>query len=320
VPLRGLSPLGDLKLLWSFYRQLRRAQPAVFHAFTIKPVIYGTLAAVLAGVPRRVCTITGLGHAFTESGRGVNLLAQMLYRLALGEAHVVFFQNAEDRDLFLRRRLVAVEKTRLVSGSGVDLERFERTPHREGLGHRPTRFVMVARLLREKGVMEFMEAAEQARAAGANAEFRLVGAQDTRNPTGLDESQIARLKTSPVEWIGPLEDVRAELAAADVVVLPSYREGTPRSLLEAMAVGRPVVTTDAPGCRQLVEPGINGLLVPPKTVEPLAAALKQMANMPERLPQMGDAACDFVRRNYDEAGVIEMTISAYALNPAGRGQ
>lgn len=311
VPMRGVDPLGDARLLWAFYRRFRRLKPRVAHMFTIKPVVYGTLAAAFAGVPVRICTVTGLGHAFTEAGWAVRTLAETLYRVALAQAHLVFFQNAEDRALFVSRGLVAAEKTQVVSGSGVDLARFRPAPLRPGLGERPVRFLMLSRLLREKGVLEFVAAAERLAAEGANAEFRLVGALDTRNPTGLDPADLRRLQRSPVVWSGAVEDVREELEAADVVVLPSYREGTPRALLEAMAVGRPIVTTDAPGCRDLVQPGVNGFMAPPQDAEGLAEALRRALAAPGAFAAMGRAGRAFVEANYDEAAVIERTLRAY---------
>jgi glycosyltransferase involved in cell wall biosynthesis len=310
---RHVAPLEDVKLLAAFYRRFRRLKPRVAHMFTIRPVIYGTLAASLAGVPVRICTITGLGHAFDPAGnRIVRALVEALYRLALGRAHTVFFQNQDDRDLFVGRGLVRTGKTRVVGGSGVDLSHFPFLPLRPGLPERPTRFLMVSRVLKSKGVMEFVEAAERLAASGAAAEFRLVGGYDHTAPSGLTDADMARLERSPVRWPGPTDDVRIELAEADVVVLPSYyREGTPRALLEAMATGRPIITANTPGCRDLVRPGVTGECVPPRDSHALAEAMARMVGDVARLQAMGQAARAFVAEHYDEATVIETTLAAY---------
>ncbi len=314
VPMSGFSPLGDLKLFWAFFRIFRRVRPQVAHMFTIKPVIYGTLAAAAAGVPRRICTVTGLGHAFTESGglvRFVRIIAEVLYRVALSQAHVVFFQNEDDRELFISRRLVAADKARMVPGSGVDLDRFQPPPGPRPA--RPVRFLMVTRLIRDKGVMEFVEAAERLAAAGLDVDFRLLGSEDARNPTRLTPEEIVRLRASPVKWLGGVEDVRPALAEADVVVLPSYyREGTPRVLLEAMAMGKPIVTTDAPGCRHLVEPGVNGYLTPVRNASALAEAMARCAASLPDLERMGQAARRFVELNYSETVVLDRCMASYA--------
>jgi len=311
VSLRGLAPLEDLHLFWRFYRTFLQLRPRVAHFFTIKPVIFGVLAAAAAGVPRRVCTITGLGHAFTEGGPLLRWAAESLYRAALSFAHVVFFQNEEDRALFVARGLVDPAKAHVVAGSGVDLERFAPARLREGLPDRPIRFLMLSRLLREKGVMEFVAAATQVRRAGAAAEFRLIGGQDTRNPTALSEHELGLLQASPVAWEGPVDDVRQEIADADVVVLPSYREGTPRALLEAMAMGRAVISTDAPGCRDVVTPGVTGERVPPRDGHALAEAMLSFVADAERLASFGRAGRAFVETRYDERAVIARTLQAY---------
>jgi glycosyltransferase involved in cell wall biosynthesis len=311
VPLHGLDPLGDIKLFVSFHALFRRQRPQVAHFFTIKPVIYGTLAAAAAGVPLRVCTVTGLGHAFTDGAPLVRALAETLYRLALAKAHVVFFQNEEDLALFLDRRLVSARKARLVPGSGVDLARFAPRPFRPGLPGRPLRFLMLSRLLKEKGVMEFVAAADRLRADGLAADFRLVGALDSRNPTGLTPAQLEALRRSAVVWTGAADDVRPEIEAADVIVLPSYREGTPRALLEAMAMGRPVIATDAPGCRELARPGVTGERIAPRSAEALAEAARRFIADPGRLASMGAAARALVEARYDEAVVIDRTLQAY---------
>lgn len=312
LPIKGLSPLGDFKLTIALFLQFRRLRPRVAHMFTIKPVIYGTLAAAAAGVPVRICTITGLGHAFIDAGPWVRFTAKTLYRISLATAHIVYFQNQDDHALFIKEGLVSMAKARVVGGSGVDLERFTPQPIQPGLGERPIRFLMLSRLIREKGVMEFVAAAAAA-AAIHPMEFRLVGSTDAHNPTDLTPGELETIRTSPVIRHDAVEDVREHLAWADVVVLPSYREGTPRALLEAMATARAIVTTDAAGCRDLVRAGANGLLVPPRDAGALALAMVELASDATRLTRMGAAGRQIVEVDFDERSVIAVTLDAYGL-------
>ncbi|HEU5137297.1 MAG TPA: glycosyltransferase family 4 protein [Steroidobacteraceae bacterium] len=314
VALRGVAPLTDLRLVWTLWREFRRRRPAVVHAFTIKPAIYATLAAALAGVPVRVVTITGLGYAFTSAGAGMNKLVNLLYRLALARAKRVYFQNADDRDLFVSNGLVDNGKVRLVAGSGVDTSRF--VPAVLPCESRvPLTFCMISRLLGEKGVREYLNAAQRIRRDYPDVKFLLVGGTDPRNPTALAQSEVTQLgqQASAVEWIGEVDDVRPQIARADVVVLPSYREGLPRVLLEASAMGRALIASDVPGCRQVVLPGVTGLLVPPADVDRLELAMRELIANPGRISAMGAAGRAFVVEHFDEGAVIEQTIADYAL-------
>lgn len=312
VSLRGVDPWADLSLLLALWRRFRHDRPQIVHSFTIKPAIFATLAATLAGVPIRIVTITGLGHAFTTAGPLVRNIVWLLYRIALARAHVVFFQNPDDRELFLRLRLVKPERARLIAGSGIDLDAF--SPRELPiLSSRGPRFLMIGRLLREKGVSEYMAAAGQIKERYPDASFALVGGADPRNPSALPESEIEQIRTSQaVHWLGEVLDVRPFIGEADVVVLPSYREGLPRSLLEGAAMGRALIATDVPGCRELIVEGETGFLARAADVPSLAAAMARFCENPASIPVMGRAAREFVSARYDLAQVNAATLAAYA--------
>jgi glycosyltransferase involved in cell wall biosynthesis len=311
VSRKGIAPIKDVLLTLQLIGLFRRARPKVFHAFTIKPAIYGTWAAAIAGVPVRVVTITGLGHAFTTASGLLRQVVEILYRHALKRASLVYFQNADDRALFLERGLVDANKTRLIPGSGVDTARF-------GVAALPSasdgkiRFLMVARLLREKGVQEYFDAADRVKAAHPEAEFVLLGGLDSRNPSALSRADVDKLTDrGSVRWVDEVPDVRPYLAACDVIVLPSFREGMPRAVLEAAAVGRAAIVTDVPGCRDAVEADLTGLIIPPANSEALAVAMKRFVEEPSLASSMGAAARCRVVARFDEKGVIKETTSAY---------
>lgn len=297
----GTSPLQDMVTLLSLTRLLRRERPVHFLGYTAKPVIYGLLAARMAGVPKRTALITGLGYLFGDDGQRGGSFARacgiLLYRIALAQATSVIFQNRDDRDLFVRRRLVDPAKAGVVNGSGVPLDEFppQPMPPLDGGCH----FLLIARLLEDKGIREYAEAARLLRGRYPGAVFHLVGWHDA-HPRAVPPETLQRwIDEGLIVWHGRLEDVRPCLAACHVYVLPSYREGTPRTVLEAMATGRPTVTTDAPGCRQTVVPGETGLLVPVRDAAALANALEFFLMRPERIPQMGARARQHVERHYD---------------------
>lgn len=311
VSWRGLDPLADLALTMHLLRTFRRDRPDVVHTFTIKPAIFATVAAWLARVPVRIVTITGLGHAFTTAGPLVRGTVTRLYKFALARAHVVFFQNGDDRELFLRLGLVKPEVARMISGSGVDLERFAPVPLPVVSGKTP-HFLMIARLLREKGVKEFIEAAARTKTEYPDAVFTLLGGADSRNPSSLTGEELKQLRASAVvHWEDEVLDVRPHIAAADVVVLPSYREGLPRTLLEGAAMGRALVATDAPGCREVVMHGKSGYLAPVGDAIGLADAMSRLCANPAQIPMFGKVARAMVEATYDQAKVNAVCIQAY---------
>ncbi len=313
VPFRSINPLADLRLFWHFYRMYRRERPEIVHHFTIKPVIYGSIAAKCAGVPRIVNTITGLGFVFTDcASPWLRKLVELQYKTALMCSHFTFFQNEDDRTLFTKQKLVKHDKTGLVPGSGVNTEKFAPTYDGEAITDHPVVFLMVARLLRDKGVYEFVEAAEKVRKHFPDARFQLLGKRDVHNPSVVPQEDLTRWTNSGlIEYLGEVTDVRKILSDADVIVLPSYREGTPRSLLEAAAMGKPIITTDTVGCREVVDEGVNGLLVPVKDAEALSLAMRAMVSDSEKRQRMGIAGREKIVREFDETIVIQKCVDVY---------
>ncbi len=320
INFRARSPLADLRLLRNLTRLFRISRIDVCHAFTIKPAIFATLAAAIARVPVRIVTITGLGYAFTSAGSLMRRMIEMMYRVALRRAHVVFFQNAEDRQVFLARRLVSPDKARLVAGSGVDITRFGPAPLPCAAGQPPV-FLMIARLLKDKGVLEYQAAAETLRAVHPEARCWLLGGEDDRNPSRLDAAELAALRASPhVTLLSERDDVRPVISDADVMVLPSYREGLPRSLLEGGAMGRALIATDVPGCRDVVEPGVNGLLVERGSARSLADAMLKLAADVGAITAFGANAQERIAERFDERKVIADTLATYRELLAGNSR
>lgn len=316
VPLSraGLNPLADLRSMLALRRLMRRIAPDLFLGYTAKPVIWGLIAARLARVPQRVALITGLGYAFTGSTgrlRGMMRLAlSRLYKTALRRATLIFFQNSDDRADFQNMGLIPPEvRVRLVAGSGIDLDHFPMQPLPPG----PVRFLLIARLLSDKGIREFVAAARLVRADWPEAEFHLVGGTDP-NPAGIAEAEVQSWHTDgDLIWHGQLSDVRPLLAQSHVYVLPSYREGTPRTVLEAMASGRAVITTDAPGCRQTVAAGETGFLVPVRDVEALAAAMRRFLQEPKLIERLGRAGRARAEQVFDVARVNAQMLKSMGL-------
>lgn len=317
----GTSALGDLRALAALYRLMRLSKPDLVLAYTIKPVIWGLIGAWLARIPERVALITGLGYAFTGPAKGkraaIRWLVSRLYKLALSHATLVFFQNPDDRDDFRRWGILRADaRIVLVNGSGVDTDRFAPAD----LPPTPIRFLLIARMLKDKGIREYVAAAEQLRKTCPEAQFHLIGPHDS-SPDAIPESDLrAWQRAGHVIWHGPLADVRRALAACHVYVLPSYREGTPRSVLEAMAMGRAIVTTDAPGCRETVQPGVNGFLVPPRDPAALAGALAVFLRDPDLAARMGKQSRRLAVEKYDIHEVNAVMLSAMGLADAAEMQ
>lgn len=310
----GINPLHDLKYLLALRRLLRQVRPQVVFGYTIKPVVYGSLAARLARVPRIYSMITGLGHVFTTQNarnRRLQKVIGLLYRLGLSANRRVFFQNPDDLQEFMDRGMLKDRRKAVRTyGSGVDMQRFSREPLPQG----PTTFLFIGRLLTEKGIAEFCEAARQVRADYPEACFIAVGPHDPNLPHACAAEDLERWKAEGVvEFVGGVKDVRPWIAQSSVFVLPSYREGTPRSVLEAMSMGRPIITSDAPGCRETVEEGVNGFLVAPRSVAPLADAMARFLAEPERVTEMGEASWQLVKRHYDVHKVNRVILDAMEL-------
>ena len=307
-----IAVFRDLLYAWRIFVWLRRTRPDVLLAYTAKPVIYGLAVGRVARVANRCALVTGLGYALTGRSfkrRTLAWIVGRMYRVALRDCFCVMFQNPDDLALFRACRLLS-ERSRavVVNGSGVDLQRFSPRP----LPGEPI-FLLIGRLLRDKGVREYADAARVVKAGYPGARFQLAGWTDT-NPEAIDDAELQRwVAEGVIEYLGPLDDVRSALAAARFYVLPSYREGTPRTVLEAMATGRPVITTDAPGCRETVQHEVNGLLVPVGDVPKLAAAMIRLIENPELAEAYAEAGLRIARERYDARVVSEAMAAAMGL-------
>ncbi len=317
MDVRGLNPLADLALMRRLASIFQRERPDVVLGFTIKNNIFGAMAAQRAGVPF-VPNVTGLGTAFLSGGflRG---LAEVLYRRAFRGLPVVFFQNDEDRDLFVRSTMVQEDQARVLPGSGIDLVRFAATPM-PGAEVGPPVFLMVARLLRDKGVVEFVEAARRIRAILPEVRFQLLGPAGAENRTAIAEDVVRGwVAEGCIDYLGAQDDVRPFFRAASCAVLPSYREGAPRTLIEASAMARPVIATDVPGCRAVVEDGVTGFLCEVRNAESLARAMQRYLDLPPKArAAMGAAARAKMEREFDEAHVVNGYLDAIRT-VTGRG-
>ncbi|HWL28235.1 MAG TPA: glycosyltransferase family 4 protein [Burkholderiaceae bacterium] len=297
----GMNPVADLACLLSLWRLMRRIRPEIVLGYTIKPVIYGSLAAWVARVPRRYALITGLGYAFqgqhdaSFGRRVVRAVVQKLYALGLRNTHKVFFQNPDDEALFRTLRIIRDHSaTQVVNGSGVDIAAFAPVPL-PGTPH----FLLIGRLLGDKGVREYAEAAALLRQRHPHAVFSLAGWID-ENPDAIAQDELDTwVRDGTLHYHGRLSDVRPAIAACAVYVLPSYREGTPRTVLEAMAMGRAIVTTDAPGCRETVVHGKNGYLVKVRSATELAEALERLIESPALIAEMGATSRQMAEQRYD---------------------
>lgn len=303
----GTNPLADLRSFLALVSLIRRLKVEAVLGYTIKPVIYGTLAASLAGVPCRFALVTGLGYAFQqESSSGISLrtairsVVRKLYRLSLKQAHVVFFQNPDDQALFLQQSILSAStRSVVVNGSGVDIHQYAVSAIPAGRIGPGTTFLLIARLLGDKGVREYVEAARRMKMRYPGTVFRLVGWID-ENPNAIRDRELNDwVAEGVVEYLGRLSDVRPAIADCTVYVLPSYREGTPRTVLEAMAMGRPIITTDAPGCRETVVDGDNGFLVPVKAVDELVSAMAKFVLCPGLVDKMGRRSRDIAEAKFD---------------------
>lgn len=293
----GMNPVSDIRTLVSLLYLLFLIRPDYFLCYTIKPVIYGLIASSILRIKHRYALITGLGYAFQGSGqRGViGFLVKKLYSYALRNTNKVFFQNPDDEVLF--RKLNILHKNTssfVVNGSGVDTVHFQVVPLPDKI-----QFLLIARLLGDKGVREYVEAARVIRLNNPEVTFSLVGWIDD-NPDAISPHELDKwVEEGVINYVGRLNDVRTAIAASSVYVLPSYREGTPRTVLEAMSMGRAVITTDAPGCRETVNDGDNGFLVPVKSVTGLVNAINNFISNPSIIRMMGQRSREIIEDKYD---------------------
>ena len=309
---RGLNPIRELATIVRLRAILRRINPDIVHNIALKPVVLGSLAARLAGVRNVVNAPVGMGYVFTSHESKARILRPLVKRLirnVLSRPNSkVIIENSDDYNNLISGRFAKRESISLVKGAGVDTAKFNYTVE----SIEPVKVIMVARLLRDKGVQEFIDAAEIVKQSNSSVKFLLVGDVDDGNPTSLNTKQLVELKNSQnVEWLGARLDIAELLAASHIACLPSYREGLPKSLIEAASVGRAIVATDVPGCREVVTHLINGLLVPPRDSKALAAALLVLINDPELRSKMGRENRSKAEREFANEIIIRQTQNVY---------
>lgn len=308
----GLNPLADLKTLLQLKRLLKDIQPDIVFSYFSKPVIYGTLAAALAKVPRRIAMLEGLGFVFTDQPAGPSLKTKlirriqvMLYRVAFRFADRVIFLNPDDPVDLLERYKIKTRNVSVLGGIGLNLADYPYSP----APSEPVRFIFIGRLLAEKGVNEYITAAQLVRQRYPDAEFVMLGGLDEANPGGLTRIELDTLiAQGAVIHLGHVDNVGEWLANSSVFVLPSYREGVPRSTQEALAIGRAVITTDVPGCRETVVDGVNGFFVPPWSSEQLAEKMIRFIEQPELIEQMGKESYRIAQEKFDAQEVNERLV------------
>lgn len=313
----GMNVVRDLRDGLRLVSVLSKLKPDALFSYFAKPVVYGTLAASLAGVRRRYALVAGLGYVYTPAQGGetmkrriLQILTAGLYLFAFKFCDRVFVQNSDDLEFFIKNRIVEPSKAVCLAGTGVDLEEWSPAP----TVTTPPTFLLMARLLRAKGIVEFVEAARVVRRSHPDARFLLLGGLDP-NPDGLTAEEVESWRAEGViEWIGHVADVRPWIAQSSVYVLPSYyREGKPRSTQEAMAMGRPIVTTDLPGCRDTVVSDVNGFLVPPRDPLALAAALTRFIEEPDLVRQMGEASRRLAEQRFDVKAINAVMLAEMGI-------
>lgn len=298
---RGVNPIKDAALfieLFSIYKKLR---PDIILHFTIKPNVYGTLAASMLGIPT-INNVCGLGTVFLKKNL-VSAVAMALYKLAFLFPKKVFFQNSDDLALFLNKKLIPKKSADLIPGSGIDLSRFKPMEFNR---NKVFTFLLISRLITDKGILEYVQAIENLKQKGFNAKFQLLGAKDPEHQRGIQLSVINHwISSGTVEYLGTTDDVRTFIQKADCIVLPSYREGTPRTLLEAASSSKPIITTDVPGCHHVVENNHNGLLCKIKSADDLAEKMEQMSHLDDStLRRFGENGRKKIEVQFDERLVI----------------
>ncbi|MBT2134056.1 glycosyltransferase family 4 protein [Croceibacterium sp. LX-88] len=311
----GKNPFSDLWLLSNYLWLMIRERPDLVLAYTQKPIVYGGLAARILCIPRFYALMSGLGHVFGSSGQVdtvFRLIVAKLYREAVRWARAIFVFNANDREDMLRLGIISPEQNVIqVPGSGVDIDHFAFAPPPQS----QISFILIARLMRDKGIYEFAEAAQRVSADHPKCSFSILGHLDSENPTGLTVADCEKLaQRYPVRFIPGTNDIRPYLSGASVFVLPSYyREGLPRTILEAMAMGRPVITTDMPGCRDPIVQGDNGFLVPPRDSQALAEAMARFVNRPALVEEMGRRSRELAEEVYDVRKVNRLLLNEMDL-------
>ena len=300
---RGANPIKDFLLILELYWIYKKVKPDVILHYTIKPNIYGTIAASFLKIPV-INNVCGLGTMFLKDNL-VSRVAITMYRIAFRFPKKIFFQNGEDQELFIKRKLVNQKVTDLLPGSGINTDQF--TPvHKTRKGF-PFTFLLISRLIYDKGILEYIQAIEILKKQGHNASFQLLGPIDELHKRGIPKDLIQSwINNEIVDYLGSVDDVKSFISKADCVVLPSYREGTPKTLLEAASMAKPIVTTDVPGCNNVVNHGQNGFLCEVKNAEDLASKMSDMISLKEQERKlMGLKSREYIRENFDESLVID---------------
>jgi len=292
----GVNPKEDLKYQKALYELFKKEKPDVVLGYTSKPVIYGSIAAKKAGVPHKVAMITGLGYAFTaqtKKAKAIRAVMSVLYKKALNCADTVIFQNPDDREQFVSSGLVKSEKCRVVNGSGVNTNRFSVADYPDKIT-----FFMLSRVMYSKGIREYLRACELVKEKHPEVRFMLLGACENIQDSLSKEDLAPYVEKGIIEHFGETDRVEDYYKQCSVYVLPSYREGTPRTVLEAMSMGRAIITTDAPGCRETVIDGKTGFLVPVKNAEAVAEKMTEFIENPELIKTLGAASAEYAREKF----------------------
>ncbi|HEX4378819.1 MAG TPA: glycosyltransferase family 4 protein [Candidatus Acidoferrum sp.] len=308
----GLAPWKEFSTISTLFRLYRRVRPDLVHHLRLKPVLYGGLAAYGARVPAVVGLLTGLGYVFIAESRRALVMRKLVVlscKVAFRHSNQrIVFQNPDDQGVFIQNKILPAAQTVLIKGSGVDVHTYVPTPEPEGV---PV-VVLASRMLRDKGVVEFVEAARELKQAGVSARFVLVGETDPGNPTAISAEQLRSWADEGViEWWGHQSDMRKVLSQSNIVCLPSLREGVPKVLIEAAACGRAIVTTDAPGCREIVREGENGLLVPVRDSKALADALRLLIESVPLRTLMAAKGREIAVAEFSVERVVNETLGVY---------
>lgn len=306
----GTNPIKDILGLFSIYKVLKRERPNKIFTYQAKTIIYGAIAAKLLGIKEVYAMMGGLGSVFRNNKkisvtRGI---MEIQYKIAFKFCKKVFFQNNDDCNLMLQGKIVHQNQIQMINGSGVNLNKFKR----KNMSQFPV-FLFVGRIIKDKGILEYIEAAKKVKHKYPNARVQIVGYFDT-NPTAIQKEDIQKyIDDGTIEYLGETDDVRPFLEKCSVFVLPSYHEGTPKSVLEAMATGRPIITTDAPGCRETVIDGVNGFLVPVKNSNMLAEKMIWMIENKDKSIKMGEKSYEICKKKFDVNLVNEVILKTMNL-------
>jgi glycosyltransferase involved in cell wall biosynthesis len=301
---KGTNPINDIKLSYNFYKLFKYIKPDIILIFTIKPNIYGSIVSKMLNIPT-INVVTGLGTVFLNKNIS-SKIAKLLYKVAFSKNHIIF-ENSDDASEFLKRRLIKKRQVVIVSGSGIDTDYFKPSSNRFKNNSDDLVFLLIARLIKDKGIIEYIEAIKSIRDKYPNVKFKILGSYYFGNPSSISKEEVESwVEEGLIEYLGYTDNVLEEIEKADCIVLPSYREGLSRVLLEAGSMAKPIITTNVPGCKNVVEDGENGYLVPPKDSKSLALAIEKIISLsPQERRQMGLSGRLIVMKEFDEKIVIK---------------